>query len=156
MVGKVKRRRRGRADWELLTRLYEAGTTAVEIARRTGYSERWVRNRIRLCRDDPEAARSRRHAEAMRHELVRAEQILLEGKTDAAIKQMRALNMLVKLDKPLAHAAADKGGPVSEARNSDSAQAELERRFDRLRRAHGLQPIPRPNGSGARCGQGPG
>ena len=57
MVGKVKRRRRGRADWELLTRLYEAGTTAVEIARRTGYSERWVRNRIRLCRDDPEAAR---------------------------------------------------------------------------------------------------
>jgi predicted transcriptional regulator len=150
MVGKVKTRRRDRADWELLTRLYEAGTTAIEIANRTGHTERWVRNRIRLCRGDTEPRRARFHAEAVRRELVRAEHTLLEGQTDAAIKQMRALTMLVKLEKELASAAADDGEAVSEAQEIDSAQAELERRFARLRRAHGLQPVARRGADGGK------
>lgn len=126
----------------MITRLYEAGTTARELAAKTGHTERWVRNRIRLCRADPADKRARNHDEAVHRELVRAEHILLEGRIDDAIKQMRALNMLVRLEKELAPGADPVADPSAEAGEFESAKAELERRFARLRRAHGLPPVP--------------
>ncbi|WP_420431571.1 hypothetical protein [Hyphobacterium sp.] len=136
----------------MITRLYEAGTTARELAEKTGHTERWVRNRIRLCRADSAEKRARNHDEAVRRELVRAEHVLLDGRIDDAIKQMRALTMLVKLEKELARAADPEAGPPAEAEAIESAKAELERRFARLRRAHGLPPVPPGDGGDASTG----
>ncbi|WP_421786005.1 hypothetical protein [Hyphobacterium sp.] len=142
MVEKLAKRRRDRVDWEAYARQYEAGMTAAEIARHAGYTERWIRNRMHLCRQDSPAVRARHHAEAVRRELVRAEHVLLEGNIDAAIKQMRALDMLMRLEKDLTRTIAP-DTDTAETEEIDSAHAELERRFASLRRAHGLPPVSR-------------
>jgi hypothetical protein len=150
MVGEMKARRLDRTDWELLIRQYEAGATLEDIAIQTGLSESWVRHQIWRYSKDDAAARVQHHLEALRRELIRAESELLKGGVESAVKRMRALNMLMKLEKDLKQAAVPEPEPVAEARDIADVRAELERRFDRLRvvrEAKGLYCEPEP-GSG--------
>lgn len=135
MVGNKGKRLLDHADWELLVRQYEAGASVADIMERTGLSDSWVRHQLwRYKKADP-ADRAQAHLEALRRELIRTETILMEGSVDAAVKRMRALNMLVKLEKELNPIALPDGSDRAEAYEFEDARAELERRFARLRAA---------------------
>ena len=153
MVGDKAVRRLDRTDWELLIRQYEAGASIADIMALTGLSDGWVRNRLRTHSQDDPANRARHHLEALRRELIRAETELLKGGVDTAVKRMRALNMLVKLEKELKQAAVPADMPAAEAEDIEDVRAELERRFNRLREvreAKGFYCEPEPDsGAGA-------
>lgn len=153
MVGEMKARRRDRADWEVLTRQYEAGASVAALEASTGLSASRIRHRIAECRQDDAALRAEYYRQAMHRELVRAESVLLKGSVESAVKRMRALNMLMKLEKDLKRAALPEPEPTVEAEDIEDVRAELERRFDRLRavrEAKGLYCEPEPeSGNGA-------
>lgn len=142
MVGELTDRRLDRADWELLIRQYEAGAPLADIMARTGLSASWIRARIRTFSREPPARRALYHFEALRRELMRAEAELLQGRTDAAVKRMRALNMLVKLEKELNQPAVPDLAPANGADDIAALRAEIKCRLDRLRAAGDTGPIP--------------
>ncbi|MEE2527051.1 hypothetical protein V0U79_11790 [Hyphobacterium sp. HN65] len=135
MVGKKGARLLDRADGELLVRQYEAGTSVADIMDRTGLSDSWVRHQIGRYRKAGPADRAEAHLEALRRELIRAETVLMEGSVDAAVKRMRALNMLVKLENDLGRAIRPDRELPAEADDFDDPRAELERRINRIRAA---------------------
>jgi DNA-binding Lrp family transcriptional regulator len=142
MVGKVKARRLSRPDWEIVIRQYEAGRHIADIAAATGLSESWVRHKIWRHSKEDFATRNRHHMEALRRELIRAEADLMKGGVDKAVKQMRALNMLVKLEKELQRVSRPELMPAPEAEDIADVRAEIERRFDRLRAARDTKQLP--------------
>lgn len=131
----MKARRRDRADWEVLTRQYEAGASVAALEASTGLSASRIRHKIAECRRDDADSRAHYHREAIYRELIRAEFELLNGSLESAVKRMRALNMLMTLEKELKRAAEPESAPVAEAGDIVDIRAELERRFDRLRAA---------------------
>ena len=116
-----------------MIRQYEAGATIADIMAMTGLSNSWVRNRLRTHSQDDPAIRARHHLETLRRELIRAETELLKGGVDTAVKRMRALNMLVKLEKELKTAAAPEAPAAYGAEDIAEMRAEIKRRLDRLR-----------------------
>ena len=147
MVREMTARRLDRAAWEVLTRQYEAGVSVDALAASTGLSTSRIRHRIAECRQDDAALRAEYYRQAMHRELVRAESELLKGSVESAVKRMRALNMLMKLEKDLKRAAEPESAPEAEAGDIADVRAELERRFDRLRavrEAKGLYCEPEP------------
>jgi len=136
----------------MLIRQYEAGRHIEDIVAATGLSESWVRHKIwRHSKEEP-ATRARHHLEALRRELIRAETELMNGAVDRAVKHMRALNMLVKLEKELKRAAMTENTPAPEAEDIADVRAEIERRFDRLRAARDTKQLPVAN-DGERASQ---
>lgn len=136
MVGKKpKRRRLDRVDWEMLVRQYEAGSSIPDISTETGLSESWVYAKVRRHAVEPKEDRRRHHLEALRRELMRAEALLITGGVDAAVKRMRALNMLMKIENEFSQASNAAPDLAVEAEDFAHAKAELERRLDRLRTA---------------------
>jgi DNA-binding Lrp family transcriptional regulator len=150
MVGEMTARRLDRTDWELLIRQYEAGATIADITALTGLSDSWVRNRIRTHSRDEPALRARFHLEALRRELIRTETELLKGGVESAVKRMRALNMLVKLEKELKTAAAPEAPAAYGAEDIAEMRAEIKRRLDRLRATRDSSRISR-NADGSGC-----
>ena len=133
MVGDMTARRLDRTDWELLIRQYEAGATIADIMALTGRSHSRVRHQIwRITKEDA-ADRARYHLAALRRELIRAETELLTGGVESAVRRMRALNMLVKLEKELKTAAAPEAPAAYGAEDIAEMRAEIKRRLDRLR-----------------------
>ena len=145
MVGEMRARRRDRADWEVLTRQYEAGASVAALVASTGLSSSRIRHKIAECRRDDAASRAHYHREAIYRELIRAEFELLNGSLESAVKRMRALNMLMTLEKELKRAAEPESAPVAEAGEIVDIRAELERRFDRLRAARDAKAITGPS-----------
>lgn len=135
MVREMTARPLDRAAWEVLARQYEAGVSVDALAASTGLSASRIRHRIAECRQDDAALRAEYYRQAMHRELVRAESELLKGSVESAVKRMRALNMLMKLEKDLKRAAEPERTPEAEAREFVDIRAELECRFNRLRAA---------------------